>query len=440
MEPVGAAEFERLMAPLGPFEPEPRLAVAVSGGADSLALALLTHGWTASRAGSACALIVDHALRPEATAEAEWAARILQKQGLQARILGLGDLPHGSALAARARKARYQALAAACSGAGILHLLLGHHAADQAETVLIRGLGGSGPAGFAGMAALTETHAVRLLRPLLAVPPGRLRATLRAAGMPWIEDPSNFNSRALRARLRAERRDRDGAGAATLALCAAAAAAGAARAAWGAALADALAAGASLRPEGFAILSGQRLPADALAALMRVVAGRDFPPSPARVARLAAAPRPATLAGTRLVPAGRLGPGMLLVREARAMAAPVPAVPGATWDQRFRLLGGTLPPGATIGAVGRDARFLRHLSPLPACVLADSSRNPFNQRAFRGAAFAISAGTGGRVPPHPFQPAGSGAERLFCPGLDPAGRASVMRVTHVNSVTGGDAP
>ncbi len=369
MEPVGPAEFDGLMAPLGPFESAPRLAVAVSGGADSLALAVLARDWAVARAGAVCALIVDHALRQEAAAEVAGTAELLREQCISARILRLENLSHGSALAARARNARYEALASACAGETIVHLLLGHHAADQAETVLIRALGGSGRPGLAGMAAVSETHAVRLLRPLLTVAPARLRATLRAAGLTWIEDPSNADPHAQRARLRMERRDGAGTGAATQALCAAAAADAAARVASDAALAQALAQSVSLRPQGYAILFGPSLPADALAALVRVVAGRDFPPAPARVAPLAAALRPATLAGARLVSAGRLGPGLLLVREARAMQAPVSARPGATWDGRFRLGAGSLPPAATLGALGDDARALRRVSRLPAAVL-----------------------------------------------------------------------
>ncbi len=410
MGPVGAAEFDRLMAPLGPFEAAPRLALAVSGGADSLALALLCRQWAASRGGAVSALIVDHGLRPEAVTEAALAAKLLHNQGVQARILRLAALSQGSALAARARWARYEALAVACAEAGILHLLLGHHAADQAETVLIRALGGSGRAGLAGMAALVETHAVRLLRPLLAVPPVRLRATLQMAGLTWIEDPSNADARALRARLRAGRRDRDGSGAATAALCAAARADGAARAAADAALACALAQAASLHPEGYAVLSRETLPREALAALIRVVAGRAFTPAPAATARLAATLRPATLGGTRLVPAGRFGPGWLLIREASRMQASVVARPGVTWDGRFRLGPGTLPGEATIGALGADARLMRRTSRLPASVLQTLP-------AIR---------SGGRllaVPHLGYDPAGKGCPRIFFSPPDPASGA-----------------
>ena len=81
----------------------------------------------------------------------------LDARGIAAKMLEIHGLEHGPALAERARTARFAALEAACAEAGILHLLLGHHAGDQAETLLIRALGGSGPAGMAGMAPLVET-------------------------------------------------------------------------------------------------------------------------------------------------------------------------------------------------------------------------------------------------------------------------------------------
>jgi tRNA(Ile)-lysidine synthase len=333
-------------------------------------LALLARGWAQAQGGSVLGLVVDHGLRAESTAEAEQAVARLASRGIAGRLLTLTNLPRGSALAARARAARYRALTAACAEAGILHLLLGHHAADQAETVLIRELGGSGPDGLAGMSALVETPSLRLLRPLLDVPPERLRAVLRAGGLAWTEDPSNTDPAALRPRLRALRRDRAGAGPATRALVAGAAAHAATRAAQEARIAAILAARVRIHADGFAVLSPGPLPASALAALLRTIAGAAFPPAPASVAVLAAAPGPATLGGVRLLPAGRLGPGLLVVREPAAMAPAVEARPGAVWDGRFRVLPGATPAdGVMLGPLGAEAAALRSYSALPSVVL-----------------------------------------------------------------------
>ena len=141
-------------------------------------------------------------MRPGSASEATETASRLGAIGIVAAVLAL-RLDQGSALAARARRARYGALLAACRQGGIVHLLLGHHADDQAETLMIRALAGSGNAGLAGMPMLAETDSARLLRPLLAYRRERLHATLLAAGLPWVEDPSNADPHAQRARLRA---------------------------------------------------------------------------------------------------------------------------------------------------------------------------------------------------------------------------------------------
>lgn len=358
------------MARLGPFEPAPRIAAGVSGGADSMALALLADAWARGRGGSLLALVIDHGLRGESAREAAETAVRLGERGIAAQVMAIQGLHHGPALAERARQARFALLEAACAEAGILHLLLGHHAADQAETVLIRALGGSGEAGMAAMAPLVEARQSRLLRPLLAIPPARLRDTLTTRGVAWVEDPSNADTAALRPRLRQLRRDRDGAGPATAALVAAAGMSGRRRADQERRTADALAESVEIRPEGFAVLSGRPLAIPALAALLQTIAGAPFPPATRSVAAVATSPRPATLAGVRLLPAGRLGPGLLVVREAAAMAPPVPARPGVVWDGRFRLGPGARGlADATLGALGDDSRRFRGRSLLPSAIL-----------------------------------------------------------------------
>lgn len=355
------------MKPLGPWgrrQESRRVAVAVSGGADSMALALLTAGW-----GSPVALVVDHGLRPESGAEAELTVRRLGARGIPSCLLRLSLTP-GAGLAARARQARYDALLAACTREGLADLLLAHHARDQAETVLMREASGSGPFGLAGMSAIQATPQARLLRPLLDVPPGRLRATLKKAGAEWVEDPSNRDQRALRPRLRADLADEDGTAPRTRELCAKAAAHGRDRAAREAEIAAILAERVCFYPEGFARLSPGPLPAMAMSGLIQAVSGARYPPSLRQVAPLAGAAAPVTLTGVRLLPAGRLGPGLLVVREEAAMMPDVPALPGAAWDRRFRLPDDAdWPTDSRMGALGRDASRFRRNSPLPAAVL-----------------------------------------------------------------------
>jgi tRNA(Ile)-lysidine synthase len=377
------------MDPLGPFEPKPRLAVAVSGGADSLALTLLAATWARERGGSVHGLVVDHGIRPEAAEEASVTAARLGARGIGATSLRLALAPalfqgereestdclvsrlraraEVRVSAERARAARYAALESACIGFGIVHLLLGHHAGDQAETVFMRRLSRSGPAGLAGMAALRETMYLRLLRPLLPVPPARLRATLRAAGLGWVEDPSNADLRALRPRLRAKLADRSSEAPAFLAE---AAKYGDRRARTEGESARFLAGQVTIRPEGFAVLPPGPVPEGALSALIQAIGGRPFPPPREQTARLGAHPSPATLAGMQLLSAGRIGPGFLLVREEREAGDPVPASPGAVWDNRFRLpVSASPPPGAELGPLGADSVRFRRLSNLPSAIL-----------------------------------------------------------------------
>ncbi len=367
------------MAPLGPFEPHPTLAVAVSGGADSMALAVLARRWAVARGGRVVGLIVDHALRPTSGAEAALTRDRLAALGIAAEILPLTDLMRGTALAARARQARFATLEAACVSRGILHLLLAHHAADQAETTALRMLDRSGPAGLAGMAALVERPGVRLLRPVLTVPPVAFRAVLREAGVPWVDDPSNQDPRAQRNRLRNLRGDADGKGPVIRAAVRAATWRGQARTATEAATAAWLGAHATIRPEGFAVVP-RAIPPAPLAALLRCLAGLAYPPS---VDAWCADPRAATLAGVRILPAGRLGPdAWLLAREAAAMEAEVPCVTGALWDRRFRVLAAPALPGLSIGALGAAAAGLRKQSDLPAAVLQTLPAIRLNGRLF----------------------------------------------------------
>ena len=113
------AEFAAVMAALAPFEPAPRIAAGVSGGADSMALALLADAWARERGGSLLALVVDHGLRQGSGQEAAETRVRLNARGIAVRLLTIAGLAHGPALAERARAARFDALEGACAAAGI---------------------------------------------------------------------------------------------------------------------------------------------------------------------------------------------------------------------------------------------------------------------------------------------------------------------------------
>ncbi len=176
--------------------------VALSGGADSLALAAAT-AFEAGRLGvRAVAVTVDHGLQPGSARAAATAADQARELGLETRVVSAQVGADGGPEAA-ARDARYAALDTAASGLGASAVLVGHTLDDQAETVLLGLARGSGAASLKGMAAVSElASGVALLRPLLEVRRATTRAACAAAGLdPW-EDPHNVDPRFARVRAR----------------------------------------------------------------------------------------------------------------------------------------------------------------------------------------------------------------------------------------------
>lgn len=374
--PLDAAGFARLMAPLGPFEPAPRIAVAVSGGADGLALALLAADWAAARGGEAVAVTVDHGLRPEAAAEARQVRRWLAARGMSHSILPWRGPRPATDVQAAARAARYRLMGDWCARRGILHLLLAHHRDDQAETMLLRLARGSGLDGLAAMAPAAELPAstgapppgIRLLRPLLAVPKAALEAVLRQAGQDWIEDPSNRSEAFARARLRGLLPLLAAEGLTVERLAATAGHLARARAALDDAVAALAAEAVSVHPAGYAVLrlDAYRLAPEetALRCLSRCLAtigGADYPPRFDRLERLhgeLTAPvgggraRARTLGGCRIELGGDHA---RICRELAGIVEETPVGPARTvwWDRRFLLrFAGT--GRARVAALGQD--------------------------------------------------------------------------------------
>lgn len=366
MAPIGAADFARMMAALGPFEPRPHVAAAVSGGPDSLALAVLLQDWVVVQGGRLTAFTVDHGLRKEAAAEAAWVGRLMKQRGIAHHILRWrGPKPAASRQAA-ARAARYGLLLRACETRGILHLALAHHLEDQAETFLLRLGRGSGLDGLAAMAPVSETSGLRLLRPLLSQPKARLVDSLTAAGLDWVEDPSNRDEAFARVRLRRLLPELAGEGMTPARFGHATRNLGRARAALEADVAAALARAVRTDPAGFLELDPARLAGQsdevalrALARCLMAVGGGDYTPRLERLERLhtymkGGLEKAVTLAGCRILP--RDG-AWLIVREAgRSAAAALKPGDALLWDGRFRLRLARSKAGpeaeVTVGALG----------------------------------------------------------------------------------------
>lgn len=202
-EPLCAKKFAQLMSVCGKFENITSLAVAVSGGGDSMALTTLLKEWCDTRNINLVALTVDHGLRAEAKTEAKDVQSVLNQQGIAHDILTWqheGDVK--SAIQEKARLNRYQLLLDACRKKDIQYLVVAHNLEDQAETFLHRLAKGSGVAGLAAMTPARKKENVTLIRPLLSVPHEKLLATCRAKNVKWIEDPSNQDDKYARIRLR----------------------------------------------------------------------------------------------------------------------------------------------------------------------------------------------------------------------------------------------
>ncbi len=203
--PIGEEEFDRLMQEVGPFETSPSLAVALSGGPDSLALALLLDRWVKKNSGALFAVTVDHGLRSESAEESQTVAGWMQELSIQHAILKwTGEKPF-THLQEKARKARHTLLERYCQDHQIQHLFFAHHREDQRETFLLRFLQKSGVDGLCSMFSLSEGPFVRKLRPLLKIPKARLYATLEDFEHPFLEDPSNENFKFRRVQLRAQK-------------------------------------------------------------------------------------------------------------------------------------------------------------------------------------------------------------------------------------------
>ena len=184
---MNAAGFAAALAALG-VAGEP-FAVAVSGGPDSLALLLLAR---AAHPGQFSALTVDHGLRAEAAAEAAMLADVCTGLGVPHATLRWEGAKPIANIQAEARTARYALMGEWCAAHGVPWLLTGHHADDQAETLLMRLARGSGSAGLAAIRSARPLRpAVTILRPLLAVRRDDLRAVVDAAGLEPVDDPAN---------------------------------------------------------------------------------------------------------------------------------------------------------------------------------------------------------------------------------------------------------
>ncbi len=187
-----------------------KLAVAVSGGCDSVAMLLLLLDWCRMRGRKLCVFHVDHSLRPSSAADALWVKDLAASLGLEFYLRKAGsdegdsDVKFGSE--AWARNFRYCSFAEMLEESGAEAVTTGHSADDQAETVMMRLMRGCSWQGLGGIGSRVRLRfagrELRVWRPLLNVTRAELEAFLRAAGQNWREDETNQTSVYFRNRVR----------------------------------------------------------------------------------------------------------------------------------------------------------------------------------------------------------------------------------------------
>lgn len=177
-------------------------AVAVSGGADSLALAYLMNQWCKINNYRIINLIIDHDLRENSALEAQKTLNIIKSYSMDGQIIKWSHQKIKSNIQEQARIGRYNLLTDFCKANNYQCLLTAHHLNDQAETILMRILKGTGLYGLSGIAEISNYAGVIVLRPLLEFSKKELLEYVSSLKMDWIEDPSNNNLKFTRVKIR----------------------------------------------------------------------------------------------------------------------------------------------------------------------------------------------------------------------------------------------
>lgn len=191
---------------LSAYAAQSAVAVGVSGGPDSMALAWLLQEWAAAHDISLHVITVDHGLRDESADEARMVAATVKDWPSTSHVIlnWQGDKPEARLLE-EARTARYALMRDYCAMHGIKHLFIAHHQDDQAETFLMRLAKGSGLDGLSGMKREQALDGFTLVRPLLGVSKEELISLCQDNNVPFVRDPTNEKTDYLRPRLRAAR-------------------------------------------------------------------------------------------------------------------------------------------------------------------------------------------------------------------------------------------
>ena len=180
--------------------PDDKVAVAVSGGIDSLSLVLLANEYLKNK--KIIGITIDHKLRPSSTHEAEYIKKLLKSLNIEHHILTWNRNSEDNVNEDLARQARYNLIEEFCEQNDINTILIGHHRQDQAENFLIRLFRGSGILGLSSIKKSSKRNALTIIRPLLEAKKEDLQKFLEDNKIRWVEDESNSDEKYLRNKIR----------------------------------------------------------------------------------------------------------------------------------------------------------------------------------------------------------------------------------------------
>lgn len=184
------------------YENNPKIAVAVSGGPDSMALIYLMKEWINSKKGKIIALLIDHKLRAESYKECKKIKNYLKTLNVNSTIIRISNKKIYKKNMHEARQNRYDKLIGFCKNKSILHLFLGHQFDDNLETFLIRKVAGSNFEGLSSMPFSIIRNKVQLIRPLINYKKNLIIKFNMSNNIKYIDDPSNFNEQYTRVVIR----------------------------------------------------------------------------------------------------------------------------------------------------------------------------------------------------------------------------------------------
>ena len=188
---INQKNFEKELNKIFFFEKSPKIAVAVSGGPDSIALIFLLHKWAKDNDADLIGLIFDHRIREESITESKFIKTYLANLKIKTTILRATKENVVKKTMKEARDNRFKKLTNYCRIKNIFHLFIAHHHDDNLETYLLRMVAGSNLEGLSSIKDITVSNNVRILRPLLNFKKKDILLYLKKNNIFYVTDPSN---------------------------------------------------------------------------------------------------------------------------------------------------------------------------------------------------------------------------------------------------------